>query len=133
MGGEVSRKRRKCKQCGRNRAARFFVSQAARVCSDCKRKNRQQRARKTHLQRTYGITQEQYDELLEFQGGVCAICGGERRYNLAVDHDHGTGRVRGLLCKRCNKRLLPAALDSPDLLLAAAAYLQFPPADRVRE
>ena len=55
----------------------------------------------------FGITIEQYDKMLAAQDGVCAICAGEcgsgRR--LAVDHDHGTGRVRALLCVRCNRQL----------------------------
>lgn len=54
------------------------------------------------LRRKYGITLEQYNELLARQGGVCAICGGEDQKRLAVDHDHKTGKVRGLLCARCN-------------------------------
>jgi hypothetical protein len=59
----------------------------------------------------YGITQNQYDEMLAAQGGVCAICRGPntqvdsrtgkvRRFH--VDHDHETGTVRGLLCHFCN-------------------------------
>ncbi len=57
----------------------------------------------------YGITLEQYEEMLEAQGGVCKICGdppptGRKKY-LSVDHCHQTGRVRGLLCTQCNTRL----------------------------
>jgi len=50
-----------------------------------------------------GVTPEQYADMLEAQGGVCALCGGtdpDRR--LAVDHCHETGAVRGLLCFACN-------------------------------
>ena len=64
------------------------------------------------LRRKYGITLAQYDELFEAQGGVCALCKkgettkrrkkGEGRERLAVDHCHDTGRVRGLLCFKCN-------------------------------
>jgi hypothetical protein len=69
--------------------------------------------------------------LLAFQGGGCAICGakpkpGGRR--LPRDHDHRTGRLRGLICFRCNYRLLGRA-DDPELLRAAARYLERPPAD----
>lgn len=51
----------------------------------------------------YGLTPERYDEIVAIQGGLCAIClkpPGKRR--LQVDHDHKTGRVRGLVCFRCN-------------------------------
>lgn len=61
------------------------------------------------LRRKYGISIEHYDQMLSAQNGVCAICeraeGNEIRGRvlaLAVDHDHATGRVRGLLCSACN-------------------------------
>ena len=56
------------------------------------------------LKTTYGITPEQYDEMLAAQGGVCASCGGQQRVGrpLCVDHCHKTKRVRGLLCDACN-------------------------------
>lgn len=64
------------------------------------------------LRRKYGITLAQYDALFAAQGGVCALCKkgettkrrkkGEGRERLAVDHCHDTGRVRGLLCFKCN-------------------------------
>ena len=54
----------------------------------------------------YGITPVEYDNLLKLQGGVCALCrqppNGRR---LAVDHDHKTGKVRGILCIKCNRIL----------------------------
>lgn len=57
----------------------------------------------------YGISTTDYDALLAQQGGVCAICGADKpspkRFHFAVDHDHLTGRVRGLLCIRCNSHL----------------------------
>jgi hypothetical protein len=53
--------------------------------------------------RNYGLTPERYDLMYQEQGGRCAICGtlGQSR-GLAIDHDHDTGVVRGLLCSRCN-------------------------------
>lgn len=62
--------------------------------------------RNSFLKRTYGITSKDYDRMVAEQGGVCAICGSDfdgRR--LEVDHDHITGRVRALLCGRCNSGL----------------------------
>ena len=67
------------------------------------------RLHKMHVARVFGV--DDYESLLEAQGGVCAICGRpERRMSrvggvvrrLAVDHDHVTGQVRGLLCHDCN-------------------------------
>lgn len=61
------------------------------------------------LQYNYGITQEKYEELLADQGGCCAICGktpDEEGRNLAVDHDHKTGEIFGILCMICNKALV---------------------------
>lgn len=80
------------------------------------------------LKRKYGITIAEYDTMLAAQGGGCAICGtktntyrGEARH-FAVDHDHDTGRVRGLLCQTCN-RMIGLAGDSVERLKAAARYL----------
>lgn len=80
--------------------------------------------RKTRLKCTYGITPEQYERMFRNQQGRCAIC--ERppkNVRLAVDHDHATGFVRGLLCTACN-RALAAFHDKPGLLDRAAAYLR---------
>ena len=83
------------------------------------------------LQRDYGISLEDYNELLRKQDGKCAICGrpdeDERGNNngskrLAVDHDHETNEVRGLLCSMCNKGI-GSLDDSPELLLKAYEYL----------
>jgi hypothetical protein len=53
-----------------------------------------------------GVTDAEYDRLLAAQGGGCAICGNPpKTRRLHVDHDHKTGRVRGLLCHRCNRAL----------------------------
>jgi hypothetical protein len=57
---------------------------------------------KHRLKRRYGIT-DGCDQLLATQGGVCAVCGRERL--LEVDHNHTTGKVRGMLCRRCNMGL----------------------------
>jgi hypothetical protein len=77
-----------------------------------------------HLKRKFGLTLEQYDQLLASQGGGCAICGAppEPNTSLHIDHDHDTGAVRGLLCVRCNNALGQLREDS-DLVRAAASYL----------
>lgn len=83
------------------------------------------RARTARLQR-YGLTAREYGALMEEQDGKCAICGsaeaGAWGGSLPVDHDHETGKVRGLLCHGCNVGL-GYFHDDPDSLLAAAAYL----------
>lgn len=80
-------------------------------------------------EKVYGLSPEQYAALLTLQGGRCAICRQRpRSKRLAVDHDHKTGAVRGLLCGRCNHDLLGAGFDSVDVLAAAVDYLTTPPA-----
>jgi len=60
--------------------------------------------KRKHLLAPYGITEPQYEEMLRRQNGVCAICGRPpKTRRLAVEHDHHSGRVRGLACHRCNK------------------------------
>jgi hypothetical protein len=68
----------------------------------------------------HGITMEKYDTLLLQQGGKCAIC--RKTVQLSIDHDHNTGKVRGLLCKRCNSGLGFFA-DEPERLQTAIDYL----------
>lgn len=87
--------------------------------------------RRSRIKVTYGVTGDEYEALLAAQGGVCAICKGRRSYNLAVDHCHATGEVRGLLCRQCNNRLLPTVRDDVGLLRRAIDYLTEPPARAV--
>ena len=111
------------------------------LCRECWSANARQWAR-DHPQRMrdrkhreqlnrYGITEEDWDEMLEAQGGVCAICGNEElkahgrtgtQFRLSVDHDHQTGKVRGLLCIRCN-RSLGLLGDDVEILRRAIVYL----------
>ena len=83
-----------------------------------------------YVEKVYGITGEQYWALHEAQGGRCYICqrasGKTRR--LAVDHDHASGYVRGLLCKPCNRDVIGHLRDSPAALRRGAEYLENPPA-----
>ena len=81
-------------------------------------------ARNTKLKATYGITEDDYQQMLLRQHNVCAICFRHQHYQrLAVDHDHKTGKVRGLLCSHCN-RGLGHYFDSPRRLRSAADYLE---------
>lgn len=102
---------------------RFYTSGSR--CSACS----SEAGHSAMIQRTYDLTGVQYAALLELQDGRCAICRARpRSQRLAVDHDHRTGRSRGLLCSRCNHDLLGAAHDSLELLEAAVTYLASPPA-----
>lgn len=80
--------------------------------------------RRGDLRRSYGITVEQYDQVFEIQGGVCAICGGVNLdgRRLFVDHNHETGKIRGLLCLPCNYAL-GYLKESPELFIKALHYL----------
>lgn len=84
-----------------------------------------QAKRDSYLRRTYGITLDQYGDLLERQGRGCALCKKtpeDEGKNLAVDHNHATGEIRGLLCSYCNHRVIGKHRDS-DLLLRMAEYV----------
>lgn len=91
------------------------------------RKRRPRNVRSTQLKKQYGITLDEWEALSAAQGGKCAVCGqtesAERYANLAVDHCHTGGHVRGLLCNSCN-RGLGFFRDDPEILEAAAAYLR---------
>lgn len=86
-------------------------------------------ARTARRMSEYGLTNARFLELARLQGDRCAICRKHQRdRSIAVDHNHSTGDVRGLLCKRCNHDLLGSAFESVRILLAAAVYLTVPPA-----
>lgn len=79
-----------------------------------KREAERQRRREYHLMRLYGITQDQYDDLLKRQEHKCAVCQkheSEFKTRLHVDHDHKTGEIRGLLCNHCNHRVVGRHTD----------------------
>ena len=134
-----------CKECGLAfkglRPSDKFCSSACRWRWRDKQPHRKQQKKESNLiwrswnfdyrrdymlRYTYGITQEQYEELLAKQGGGCAICGKtpeEEGRNLAVDHDHKTGEIFGILCTHCNKFLV-GHLREPLAFARAADYLR---------
>ena len=82
--------------------------------------------RGVHLKHTYGITLEQYDDMLGSQEYGCAICGSSEPGGIGrfhVDHDHITGKVRGLLCNKCNLGLA-GFRDNIEFLVKAIEYLK---------
>ena len=85
----------------------------------------------TRRKYVYGINEDDYNTLLREQGGRCAICrtlpdqgrsGRGSRYRLCIDHDHATGKIRGLLCSSCNTGIGLLRHD-PQLLETAINYL----------
>jgi hypothetical protein len=95
------------------------------MCSLHYQREMRQHSLGLRLVRQYGITPDDYQRLNDEQGGVCAICKRDQRdgKRLAVDHNHETGAVRGLLCAHCNMGLGQLG-DTPEHLRAALAYLE---------
>jgi CRISPR/Cas system-associated protein Cas10 (large subunit of type III CRISPR-Cas system) len=86
--------------------------------------NRKRTKKKSDLKHTYGITLEQYNELVIKQNNKCAICGNEQvGKDLFIDHDHTTGKIRGLLCSTCNFAI-GLLKDDPALCDTMATYLR---------
>ena len=87
------------------------------------RKDNPEKNRKRWLKRRHNITLEQYNFMFEQQGGVCAICGlPETGRVLAVDHNHKTGKIRQLLCNRCNFAL--GIVENEEFTKKALDYLK---------
>ncbi len=85
-----------------------------------------QRRKDIRLKSLYGITLEDYNKMFQEQNGCCKICNKhqtEEGVILCVDHDHTTGKVRGLLCKKCNQAI-GLLKDSIENCLSAAEYLK---------
>ena len=141
---EGEAKNKTCQIC-----SKLFSSKRAIYCPECMPKRRKEltqecgrrlrdkyrdKCRNKKLKDTYGITLEEYDRLHANQRGLCAICGepetASYKYQgsvviqrLAVDHNHDTGEIRGLLCGRCNAGI-GFFLDNSEKMRAAAEYLE---------
>lgn len=90
-------------------------------CIECAK----ERSKENHLLRSCGITLQDYDKILKKQGNKCKICktkipGGYGRF--CIDHNHSTGKIRGLLCNNCNV-MLGRAKDDIKILATAIQYL----------
>lgn len=135
---------------GTNAGYQAHMKAGEEICAPCRRARNAEAAKRSremrqaeyqrnkatryrHNLKKHGLTSERYEALLAAQGGACAICRGTTPYGRGrfhIDHDHrccpgqrSCGKcVRGLLCGRCNPGL-GAFQDSPDLLMAAVAYL----------
>ncbi len=119
-----------CRKCNKLKPLREFYNKARSWCIKCSRescreyginnkKKRNKRLQKwrqqnpklaklkdkrARLKKKYNITLKQLSKLIEFKKGKCWICGTNKK-RLVIDHDHKTGRVRGMLCDLCNRHL----------------------------
>ncbi len=112
-----------CKPCRASRERRRYERDRDAILERAKRDPERKRGlRRRVLRDKYGLTEAEYQAMYVAQRGCCAIC--ERvRVQLLVDHHHGTGEVRGLLCCNCNFGIAELD-DDPARCLAAAAYLR---------
>lgn len=115
------------------RGGRYSPDTRHSVCKQCTKERVKQRhldnperTRNNDLKRNYGITVRDHERMFLEQAGVCAVCNKPedgRWERLCVDHDHETGKVRQLLCRRCNM-VLGQVDDNPLLLHKLASYLK---------
>lgn len=125
----------KCPQCFEEVTRVYTRGKPIRFCSQkCGKRywrhqtRKRQKAcgyvRRARLKSKFGMTEDDYNCLLSAQDGTCAVCKNPpKKRRLAVDHDHKTGKVRGLLCFRCNYGI-GFWHDRADLLHAASIYLK---------
>ena len=103
---------RKDRPCGYTSECRACLQKRARDAGGITKEERMVHHRRHNLWKAFRLTIDEYDVLFQKQGGVCAICGRPETVanqygvmRLAVDHDHNTDKVRGLLCTKCNRGL----------------------------
>lgn len=103
---------KRCANCNRKKRAGLFYKRKGNsdglstICKACWKSSAGRTKRDWHLQSTYGISLEEYELILENQGGRCYVClNRPGKKALSVDHNHANGRLRGLLCQKCNRYL----------------------------
>jgi hypothetical protein len=105
-----------CKECHRSRARQYWRENP--ISKEVQKEK--------NLRNSFGIGLEDYNRMLQQQDNCCAICGKNADNfpkSLAVDHDHTSGKIRGLLCMYCNTALGKFE-DSKQNLLNALSYLE---------
>lgn len=107
-----------CLDCNRTYQRAYYVANRDRLIAAQSRRyandpDKRAKNRAFAIKR-YGMTSERYEEMLAAQGGVCAICRGccVTGQRLCIDHDHETGKVRALLCRKCNRYV--GMVEQPD-------------------
>jgi len=94
---------KECSKC--SKISNNYESKNSKVCIDCKKayrkEYRKKNLRKYWVQTYDDMTLEKYNEMYKSQNGKCLICGTKKK-QLNIDHCHSTGKVRGLLCFKCN-------------------------------
>ena len=133
----------RCARCKKNKTPEDFYLDRTKIrgysqyCKECQklyRRNPVHRAkmRRYNLNYIHGITLEEYGEIYRRQGGVCAICSkpetsmtnlSKGLKQLAVDHNHKTQKIRGLLCTRCNTAL-GCLSENEDTVLNLLSYIR---------
>lgn len=135
---------KKCRECGRELDVSAFYTDRSqkdhktRRCKECIKKYEMEWRRihgcrdkgdypRKYRLKEYGLTLEDFREMLKKQEGKCYLCGASdpkgRGKNFHVDHDHKTNRVRALLCSTCNMGL-GFLRDDPELMRKAAEYVE---------
>ena len=123
------RKLSTCKRCGASKSS----GKGKKLCDLCRRECPNVIYKAMYRAcRHFGIKLKDGEQLKNQQNGCCAICGEPEQIDkqgrgLQMDHDHITGHIRGLLCRKCNT-MLAMARDKPHILRLAAGYLEQPPA-----
>lgn len=119
-----------CKDCGSKTRPATKPGPRCATCHRAVKKERRDRAHAKRVEKVYGLTDGEYDALLAFQGGVCYLCGKPPvRKRLSVDHNHRTGRVRGLI-HAWENTILGRIRDSLDWAKNLVSYLEKSPAER---
>lgn len=113
-----------CKVCHHERLKRFRATPEGKAKMKIYQRN-------TDLKNRYGITRQQYEEMIKSQNNLCAICGeppnktkAKQTWCFAIDHNHKTNKVRALLCHLCN-RGIAMFKEEPKIMLKAIKYIKF--------
>ena len=123
---------RECKECVSKRSKEYYQIHKEEICARTRENHKKSRLkpgqkekeRGKYLRITYGITLKQYDQMFQKQNGDCAVCNlPQLMKRLGVDHDHKTGKVRALLCDKCNSAL-GYVNDDAELLKKLIEYLR---------